>query len=87
MRFVATRNGMLHPQFIPTFLRLREVVVGHRQVVLMGDGRRVPQPRADDVGRETLFEFRLPASSAVLERLRPLFDPSAADDLAERPAT
>ena len=50
--------------------------------MLVSDRGCVPQPGTDDVGWELLFQFRLPAGSAVLEWLGPRFYAGAADDYA-----
>ena len=86
LRVGASRNGRLRPQFVPSFCRCREVLVGDREVVLVRDGGRVSHPRTNDVRGEFLFEFGLPAGSAILKRLRPSFYAGTADDLPKRRA-
>ena len=58
LRVAASPNGRLRPQLIPSFGCRYEVVVGHRQVVLVGHRRRVAEPGTDDVGRVLLFQLR-----------------------------
>ena len=82
LRVAATQNGRLRPPFVPNCGGRREVFVRHCQVMLVGDRGCVPQPGTDDVGWELLFQFRLPAGSAVLEWLGPRFYAGAADDSA-----
>jgi hypothetical protein len=53
------------------------------KVVLHGDLRGVPQPRADDVDRELLQEFRLAAGSQILKELWPRFDLGLLEDPQE----
>ncbi|MEE8170215.1 MAG: hypothetical protein V3T70_06685 [Phycisphaerae bacterium] len=63
--------------------RLGEVIVGDLQVVFGGDQLRIPDPRADDVQRIGLGQFRLARGAQVVERLRPRLEAGAADDLGQ----
>ncbi|MBQ18584.1 MAG: hypothetical protein CMJ65_15830 [Planctomycetaceae bacterium] len=76
----ARQNGRLL-QRIPQ--RFFEVVVGHLQVVLLGDCRAVADPGTHDVGRMLGFQFRLPTGPQVVEDPGPGFESRPLDDPAQ----
>lgn len=49
----------------------REVVFGRLEVMLLGRGPAVADPRADDIRREGFLQFGLPRRPEVVEELGP----------------
>ena len=59
MRVAAERIGRLRPPLVPSFDRVREVLIGECQIVLVAYRESVLQPGARDVRRECLLNFCL----------------------------
>jgi hypothetical protein len=59
--------------FCAAFQCSLEMLIGHLKIMLPRDLWTVPNPLANNVSRERLLEFRLPARSQVVEDSRPWF--------------
>jgi hypothetical protein len=60
--------------------RKPEVLIGHLEIMLLGDGLAVADPLTDHVNRERVRQFRLPGGPEILPDLRPRHQTSTADD-------